>query len=166
MFNSFRPRGLQHARLLCPPLSPVSSTISQSLLNLMSIELVMPSNHLILCCPLLLLPSQGLFQWVSSLHQVAKVLELHLPISPSNEHSGLISFRIDWFDLLAILAIVINTVWYWVGRDKLVKWSRIRNTEISTHIKQINFNKWILPSQFRRWRGSFFFNVAETNRHY
>ena len=85
--------------------------------------------------------------------------------SPSNEHSGLISFRIDWFDLFAILAIVINTVWYWVGIDKLVKWSRIRNTEISTHIKQINFNRWILPSQFRRWRGSFFFNVARTNRY-
>ena len=45
---------------------------------------------------------QGLFQWVSSLHQVAKVLELHFSISPSSEYSGLISFRIDWFDLLAV----------------------------------------------------------------
>ena len=45
---------------------------------------------------------QGLFQWVSSSHQVAKVLELQLHVSPSNEYSGLISFRIDWFDLLAV----------------------------------------------------------------
>ena len=45
---------------------------------------------------------QGLFKWVSSLHQVAKVLSFSLNISPSNEHSGLISFRIDWLDLLAV----------------------------------------------------------------
>ena len=45
---------------------------------------------------------QGLFKWVSSSHQVAKVLELHFSISPSNEDSGLISSRIDWFDLLAV----------------------------------------------------------------
>ena len=45
---------------------------------------------------------QGLFQWVSSSHQVAKILEFQLYISPSNEYSGLISFRIDWFDLLAV----------------------------------------------------------------
>ena len=62
----------------------LSITNFQSLLKLMSIELIMPSNHLILCCPLLLLPSillsqhQGFFQWVSSSHQVAKVLELLL----------------------------------------------------------------------------------------
>ena len=46
-------------------------------------------------------PHQGLFQWVSSSHQVAKVLELQLQLSPSYEYSGLISFKIDWFDLLA-----------------------------------------------------------------
>ena len=45
---------------------------------------------------------QGLFQWVSSSHQVAKVLEFHFSISPSNEYSGLISFRMDWLDLLAV----------------------------------------------------------------
>ena len=61
-----------------------SFTVSRSLLKLMSIESMMPSNHLILCRPLLLLPSiflsldQGIFKWVSSLHQVAKVLELQL----------------------------------------------------------------------------------------
>ena len=68
----------------------------------------MPSNHLILCCPLLLLPSifpsiRGFFQGVSSLHQMAKVLQLQLQLSPSNEYLGLISFRIYRLDLLAVL---------------------------------------------------------------
>ena len=72
----------------------------------MSIELVMSSNHLILCQPsspptLSLSWHQSLFQWVGSLHQVAKVLELQVQ-HQSNEYSGLISFRIDWFDLLAV----------------------------------------------------------------
>ena len=79
--------------------------ISQSLLKFMSIESVILSNYLILCCPLLLLPSifsqhQGLFQRVSSLHQVAKVWSFSFSVSPSNEYSGVISFRIDWFGLV------------------------------------------------------------------
>ena len=65
-----------------PLRAPLTATISQSLLKLRSIESVMLSNHVILCCPLLLLPSifpaSGFFQWVSSLHQVAKLLELQL----------------------------------------------------------------------------------------
>ena len=70
----------------------------------MSIESVMPSNHLILCCPLLLLPSifssiKDLFWWVSSLHQVATVLEPQLQHQSFQHYSELISFRIDWFDL-------------------------------------------------------------------
>ena len=81
----------------------------QSLLKLMSIGSVMPSNHLNLCRPLLLPPSifsqhQGLFQWVSSSHQVAKVLEFQLKYQ-SNEFSGLISFRMDWLNLLAAQGI-------------------------------------------------------------
>ena len=77
---------------------------SQSLLKLMSIELVMPSNHLTLCRPLLLLPSifpsiRVFFQWVTSLHQAWSI---SFSISPSNEYSGLISFRIDWIGLLAV----------------------------------------------------------------
>ena len=84
----------------------LSFTISQNLLKLVSIKSVMPSNHLILCLPLLLLPSlskhQGLFQWVSSLHQVAQVLEIQLQNQSSNKYSELISFRIDWFDLPAV----------------------------------------------------------------
>ena len=77
-----------------------SNTNSWSLLKLTSIQSVMPSNHLILCRPLNLSQHQGLFQWVSSLHQEAKVFSFS--ISPSNEYSGLISFRTDWFDLFAV----------------------------------------------------------------
>ena len=98
MSDSLRPCGLQHARLPCP-------SISWSLLKLTSIESVMLSNHLILCNPLLLLPS--IFP---SIRVFSNELALHIrwpkywgfsfSISPSNDYSGLISFRIDWFDLL------------------------------------------------------------------
>ena len=82
----------------------LSFTISQSLLKLMSIESVMPSNHLILCCPLLLPPS--IFPSIRVLSNES-ACHIRWPkywsfsISPSNEYSGLISFRIDLFDLLA-----------------------------------------------------------------
>ena len=76
----------------------LSLTISWSLLRLMSIESVMSSNHLILCHPFSCPQSfqaWGSFPWVSSSHQVAQVLELHHQHQPSNEYSGLISFRIN-----------------------------------------------------------------------
>ena len=83
----------------------LSFTTSQSLLKLMSIESVMPSNHLILCHPLLLLlsifPSIKVFSNESALH-ITWPKYWSFSISPSNEHSGLIPFRIDWFDLLTI----------------------------------------------------------------
>ena len=85
----------------------LSLTISQSLLKFVSIELVMSSNHLVLCRPLLLLPSV-----FPSIRALSNELALHIrwtkywsfsfSISPFNEHPGLISFRIDWFDLLAV----------------------------------------------------------------
>ena len=80
-------------------------TASQSLLKLMFIKLVIPSNHLILCCPLLLpsmFPSISLLQWVSSSIRWPKYWNFSFSINPSNEYLGLISFRIDWFDLLAV----------------------------------------------------------------
>ena len=85
----------------------MSITNSPSLLKLMSIELVMPSNHLILCRPLLLppsiFPSIRVFSKESVLHvRWPKDWSFSFSISPSNEYSGLISFRIDWFDLLAV----------------------------------------------------------------
>ena len=87
--------------------SSLSITNTQSLLKLMSIELVMPSNHLILCHPLLLLPSIFSRIRVFSNKSVLcircpKFWSFSFSISPSNEYSGLISFRIDWFYLLAV----------------------------------------------------------------
>ena len=83
----------------------LSFTISQSFLKLMSIESVMPSNHLILCHLLLLLPSIfpsiRVFSSESALHiRRPKHWSFSFSISPSSEYSGLISFRMDWFDLL------------------------------------------------------------------
>ena len=85
----------------------LSITNSQSLLNLMSIESVMPSNHLILYCPLLLLPSIfpniRVFSNESALRiKWPKYWSFSFSISPSNEHPELISLRIDWLDLLAV----------------------------------------------------------------
>ena len=101
MSDSLPPHGQQHARLPCP------SPTSRALLRLMSIELVMPPNHLILCHPLLLLPS--IFPSIrvsfneSVLHiRWPKDWSFSFSISPSNKYSGLISFRIDWLDLLAV----------------------------------------------------------------
>ena len=84
----------------------LSFTNSRSLLKLMAIESVIPSNHLILCHPLLLLPSifpsMRVFSKESVLIRWPKYWSFSFSISPSNEYSGLISFRIDWFDLLAV----------------------------------------------------------------
>ena len=86
---------------------PSSFTISPSLLKLMPIDLVMPSNHLNLCCPLFLLPSIfpsiRVFSSESVLYiRWPKYWSFCFNISPSKEHSGLISFRMDWLDLLAV----------------------------------------------------------------
>ena len=85
----------------------LSITNSWSLPKLMSIESVMPSSHLILCRPLLLLPaippSIRVFSNESALHMWwPKYWSFSFRVSPSNEHSGLISFRMDWLDLLAV----------------------------------------------------------------
>ena len=87
----------------------LSFTVSWSLLKLMSIELVMLSNHLTLCCPFFpcyqSFTASGLFQWVCSSHQVAKVLKLqlhHQLLQWIFRYSALISSRIDWFNLLAV----------------------------------------------------------------
>ena len=96
MSDPLGPHGLQHVSPLCPPLSP-------SLLRFISIESVMPSNHLILCHPLLLFPSvfpsirvfsdEFRIRW-------SKYWSFSFSSSPSNECPGFISFRIVWFDLL------------------------------------------------------------------
>ena len=91
----------------------LSITNSQSLLKLMSIELVMPSSHLILCHALLLppsiFPSIRIFSNESVLHiRWPKNWSFSFSISPSNEYSGLISFRMDWLDLLAVQGTLKN----------------------------------------------------------
>ena len=110
LFSSVQ--SLRHVRLFATPWTTacqtsLSITNSQTLPKLMSIESVMPPNHLILCCPLLLLSS--IFP---SIRDFSNELALHIRwpkywgfsfnISPSNEHPGLISFRMDWLDLLAV----------------------------------------------------------------
>ena len=110
MSNSLSPHGLQDARLPCPSPTPRAYSnlcpLSQWCHPTISFSVVPFSSHLQLS------QHQGLFQWVSSLHQVAKVLEFQLQINPPNEYSGLISFRIDWLDLLVVqgtLRVFSNT---------------------------------------------------------
>ena len=103
---------LSHVQLFVTPWTAahqasLSIIISWSLLKLMSIKSVMPSNHLILCRPLLLspsiFPSIKVFSSESVLHiRWPKFWSFSFSISPSNEHSGLVSFRMDWLDLLAV----------------------------------------------------------------
>ena len=105
-------QSLSHVRFFVIPWTAtcqasLSLTISWSLSKFMSIELVMPSNHLILCCPLLLLPSIfpsiRLFSYESGLCiNWPKHWKFSFSISPSNKYSGLISFRMDCLDLLAV----------------------------------------------------------------
>ena len=110
-------QSLSHVRLFVTPWlaacqASLSVTNSWSLLKLMSIELVMPSNHLILCRLLLLPPIPPSInestQWVDSSHESTlsmrwpKYWSFSFSISPSNEHPGLIAFRMDWLDLLAV----------------------------------------------------------------
>ena len=105
-------QALMYVQLLATPRTAacqasLSITNSWSLLKLVSIEFVMPSNHLILCCPFLLLPlifpSIRVFSNESVLRiRWPKYWSFSVSISPSNEYSGLISFRIDWFDLFAV----------------------------------------------------------------
>ena len=103
----------------------LSFTISQSLLKLMSIESVVPFNHLILCCPLLLLtsifPSIRIFSNESALHiSWPKYWRLSFSISPSNEYSGLILFRSDWFDLLAVQGTLKSLLWYYSPKASIL----------------------------------------------
>ena len=115
-FHTVVVKSLTHVQLFSTPWiaarqASLSFTISQSLLKLMSIESVMPSNHLILCHPLPLLPSTFLsirvFSSESALHiRWPEYWSFSFSISPSSEYSGLISFRIDLLDLLAVQGTV------------------------------------------------------------
>ena len=106
----------------------LSITNSQNLLKLMSIELVMPSNHLILCHPLLLLPSifPGIrvFSSESALRiRWQKYWSFSFNINPSNEHSGLISFRMDWLDLLVVQGTLKSLLQHHISKASIFRHS-------------------------------------------
>ena len=109
MSNSLRPHGLQHSRL------PMSFSVSQSLLRLMSIELMMPSYHLIVCHLLLILPTVfpriRVFSSELALHiRWSKYWGFSFSISSSDEYLELIPYRIGWFDLLAVQGTLKSTL--------------------------------------------------------
>ena len=131
-FNSVQ--SLSHVRLFATPWivahqACLSITNSQSLLKLTSIKSVMPSNRLILCCSLLLLPSIfasiRFFSNESVLHiRQPKYWSFSFSISPSNEYSGLISFRIDWLDLLDVQGTLKSLLQHHSSKDSIL-WSSV-----------------------------------------
>ena len=109
---------------------------SQSLLKLMSTELVMPSNHLILCHPLLLLPSIfpsiRVFSNESALHiRWPKYWSFTFSISPSNEHSGLISFGMEWLDLLAVQWTLTSLLQHHSSKESILRHSVFITVQLS-----------------------------------
>ena len=114
----------------------LSITNSQNLLKLMSIESVTPSNHLMLCCPLLLLlsifPSIRVFSNESALRiRWPKYWSFSFGISPSNEYSGLISFRMDWLYLLAVQGTLRNLLQHHSSKASILQCSAFFMVQLS-----------------------------------
>ena len=113
----------------------LSITNSWSLLKLMSIESVMPSNHLILCRPFLLpsiFPSIRVFSNESALHiRWPKDWSFSFSISPSNEHPGLISFRMDWLDLLAVQGTLKSLLQHHSSKASILRHSAFFTVQLS-----------------------------------
>ena len=136
MSHSLRPHGLQQARCPYP-----SFTISWSLLKLMSIESVMPSNHLILCHAFPTLPSifpiirvfsnEILAPEFGCSHQEPKYWSFNVSISLSNEYPGLISFKIDWFDLLAVLGTLKSLPQHRISKASILRRSGFFMVQLS-----------------------------------
>ena len=134
-------QSLSRVRLFATPWTTarqasLSITNSRSLLKLMSIELVMPSNHLILCHPLLLLPSIPpsirVFSNESALHiRWQKYWSFNFSISPSNEHPGLISFRMDWLHLLAVQGTLKSLLQHHSSKASLLGCSAFYTVQLS-----------------------------------
>ena len=126
---------LRHVQLFATPWTlayqaSLSFTISRSFLKLMSIESVMPSNHLIFCSsfPLLplIFPSIRVFSNESALHiKWPKYWSFSFSISPSKEYSGLISFRIDWFDFLAVQGILKSLLQHHNSKASIIQCSAL-----------------------------------------
>ena len=137
-------RSLSHVWLFATPWTAarqasLSITNSQSLLKLMSIESVMPSNHLILCRPLLFLPSIfssiRVFSNESVLHiRWPKYWSFSFSISPSNEYSGLISFRMGWFDLLAVQGTLKSLLHHHSSKASILWCSVFFMVQLSTSV--------------------------------
>ena len=131
----------QSCLTLCDPMNAarqasLSITNSQSLLKLMSIGLVMPSNHLILCCPLLLLPpippSIRVFSNESTLlMRWPKYWSFSFSISPSNEYPGLLSFRMDWLDFLAVQGTLRSLLQYHSSKASIFQNSAFFTVQLS-----------------------------------
>ena len=114
----------------------LSITTSRSLLKLMSIASVMPSNHLILCCPLLLppsiFPSIRVFSNELVLHiRWPKYWSFSFNINPSNVYSGLISYRIDWFDLLAFQGTLRSLLQHYSSKASILQCSAFFMVQLS-----------------------------------
>ena len=129
MSDSLRPHESQHQASL-------SITNSWSLLKLISIESVMPSSHLILCHPLLLLPpitpSIRVFSSESTLHmRWPKYWSFSYSISPSNEHPGLISFRMDWLDLLSVQGTLKSLLQHHSSKASIFRHSAFFTVQLS-----------------------------------
>ena len=142
--NSLWPNEPQHARPPCP--SPIPS-----LPKLMSIESVVPANHLILCRPLLLLPSIfpsiRVFSNESALHiRWPKYCSFNFNISPSNEHPGLISLRMDWLDLLAVQGTLESLLQHHSSKASILQRSALFIVQLShpymTTRKTIALTRW------------------------
>ena len=150
MSSSLQPHGLQHARLPC---------LFHYLLSLfkpLSIELVMPSNHLILCHPLLLLPSMFPSIRVFSNETVLRIRRpkhwsFSFNISPSNELSGLISFRMDWLDLLAVQGTLKSLLQHHDSKASVLQRSAFFMVQLSqlytTTGKTIALTRWTFVSK-------------------
>ena len=113
----------------------LSITNSQSLLKLMSIESVMPSSHLILCHPLLLSSVFPSIRVISSESVLCirwpKYWSFSFRISPSNEYSGLISFRIDWFDFLAVQGTLKSFLQHYISKALILRCSAFFIVQLS-----------------------------------
>ena len=114
----------------------LSITNSQSLPKLMTIQLVMPSNHFILCCPLLFLPSIfpniRIFSNESALHsRWPNYWSFSFNISPSNEHPGLISFRMDWLDLLEVQGTLKSLLQHHSSKASILRHSSFFMVQLS-----------------------------------
>ena len=134
----------------------LSITTSRSLPKSMSIESVMPSSQVILCCPILLLPSVfpsiRVFSNESALHiRWPKYWSFRFSISPSNEHSGLISFRMDWLDLFAVQGTLKTLLQHHNSKALILQCSAFFILQLShpymTTGKTIALNRWAFVSK-------------------